>query len=340
MKRLKQKLPAPQLAEVEQSVFHSFCEHGLWATAIERSFLPSQTSIDFLKYKKPRSHILVDDIQAVYKVLERARTEHKENRRVDIVLDGDGIELSDSLLLAVFLLEQQLATRVVLHAPRPLQDPAVPTTSTYVKDFTTIYRLPEGPDNSGDGPPSLGDLLPRLDTGDKNHLPFLNQLLEKWQSEHQGALTLQEEPFWNYWYSFWELEEHAPEILKQFQEAEVVIVRGDFNYRKLTEDVRPRPPVISPWYILIFSQVEWPASTLFATAIGPMGSEYGIRTLSLRTIESNSVVGLEEGQDTTLRKEQAQSYEQAGQGGTQLHTLRWTWNGGFVLMQFCDGKTT
>ena len=241
MKRLKQKLPAPQLAEVEQSVFRSFCEHGLWATAIERSFLPSQTSIDFPKYKKPRSHILVDDIQAVYKVLAGARTEHKENRRVDIVLGGDGIELSDSLLLAVFLLEQQLATRVVLHAPRSLQDPVVPATNTYLKDFATIYQLPEESDNSGDSPPSLGDLLPKLGSGDKNHLPFLNELLEKWQNGQQGALTLQEEPFWNYWYSFWELEEHAPEILKQFQEAEVVIVRGDFNYRKLTEDVRPRP---------------------------------------------------------------------------------------------------
>lgn len=241
MKRLKHKLPAPQLVEVEQSVFHLFCEHGLWATAIERSFLPSQTSIDFPKYKKPRSHILVDDIQAVYEVLEGARKEHKENRRVDIVLGGDGIELSDSLLLALFLLEQQLATRVVLHAPRSLQDPVVPATSTYLTDFTTIYQLPEEPDNSGDRPPSLGDLLPKLGSGDKNHLPFLNELLEKWQNGHQGALTLQEEPFWNYWYSFWELEEHAPEILKQFQEAEVVIVRGDFNYRKLTEDVRPRP---------------------------------------------------------------------------------------------------
>ena len=338
MERLEPNLPAPQLSEVEQSVFRSFCRHGLWATAIERSFLPSQTSIDFQKYKKASSHILVDEIQAVYKVLERARTENEEQRRVDIVLDGDGIELSDNLLLAVFLLERQLATKVVLHAPRSLQDPVVPITSTYFKDFATVYQLPEEPDNSGDGPPSLGDLLPRLESGDKNHLLSLNELLKKWQNKHEGALTLQEEPFWSYWYSFWELQEHAPEILKQFQEAEVVIVRGDFNYRKLTEDVRPAPSRHFSVAYTDLSQVEWPASTPFATAIGPMAAEYGIRTLSLRTIESNSVVGLKEGQDTTLRKEEAQSYEQAGEGGTQLETRRWTWNRGFVLMQFYDGK--
>ena len=69
-----------------------------------------------------------------------------------------------------------------------------------------------------------------------------------------------------------------------------------------------------------------------------MGSAYGIRTLSLRTIESNTVVGMEGGQDTTLRKEEAHSDEHTGQGGTQAETRRWTWNGGFVLMQFCDGK--
>ena len=92
-----------------------------------------------------------------------------------------------------------------------------------------------------------------------------------------------------------------------------------------------------------FSQVDWPASTPFATAIGPMGVGYGIRTLSLRTIESDSIVGLKDGEDTTLRKEQARPHEQAGEGGMQLEIVpperrRWTWNGGFVLMQFRDGK--
>lgn len=174
-------------------------------------------------------------------VLDRARSEQKEQRRVDIILDWDGIELSNNLLLAVFLLERQLATKVVLHAPRSLQDPVVPTTSTYLKDFATIYQMPEGPDSSGDGPLSLADLLPGLDSGETNHLRFFNELLEKWQNGEQGALTIQEEPFWSMWYSFWELREHAPELLKQFQEAEVVIVKGDFNYRRLTEDVRSRP---------------------------------------------------------------------------------------------------
>lgn len=87
-----------------------------------------------------------------------------------------------------------------------------------------------------------------------------------------------------------------------------------------------------------FLQANWPASTPFATAIGPMGADYGIRTLSVRNIESNTVVGLREGQDTTLRKERAQSPGRNGQRGTQSDAQKWIWNGGFVLMQFCDGK--
>ncbi len=75
-------------------------------------------------------------------------------------------------------------------------------------------------------------------------------------------------------------------------------------------------------------QAQWPATTPFATALGPLGRGSGMRTLALRTCKADVVVGLAEGEDERLR----------GLDGGDGAARRWAWSGKWAVVQFCDGK--
>ena len=104
----------------------------------------------------------------------------------------------------------------------------------------------------------------------------------------------------------------APQLFHDLQESELVIFKGDLNYRKLTGDVM------------------WPPTTSFREAVGPLGGSPGIRTLALRTCKADVVVGLEEGLDERLRAME-------GGGGTGGQR-KWAWSGKWAVVQFYDGK--
>ncbi|KAI9036534.1 damage-control phosphatase ARMT1 family protein [Aspergillus affinis] len=78
----------------------------------------------------------------------------------------------------------------------------------------------------------------------------------------------------------WRLPHLAPGLFIELKESDLVIFKGDLNYRKLTGD---------------------DTTTLFPTAIGPLGTSWGVRTLALRTCKADVVVGLAEGEDERLR---------------------------------------
>ena len=74
----------------------------------------------------------------------------------------------------------------------------------------------------------------------------------------------------------------------------------------------------------------WDTTEAFSTAIGPMGSGSGIRTLALRTCKADTVVGLPEGEDDNLK---------AMQDGSDSNGARkWAWSGKWAVVQFHDGK--
>ena len=55
----------------------------------------------------------------------------------------------------------------------------------------------------------------------------------------------------------------------------------------------------------------------------------GIRILALRTIESDTIVGLKEEQVEALP---------AAQDGNDKEKRKWSWDSKYAVMQFCDGK--
>jgi hypothetical protein len=53
----------------------------------------------------------------------------------------------------------------------------------------------------------------------------------------EGQLMLRPNDFWTAGGSYWRLPKAEPELYEDLKESELVIFKGDLNYRKLTADV-------------------------------------------------------------------------------------------------------
>jgi hypothetical protein len=122
----------------------------------------------------------------------------------------------------------------------------------------------------------------------------------------------------------------AEELFKDLKESELVIFKGDLNYRKLTGDVCALLLLRSNVCANSISQAAWDPTTPFSTAIGPLGSKSFIRSLALRTCKADVVVGLSPGKDEEIRQTKG--------GGGQSGARKWAWSGEWAVIQFCDGK--
>ncbi|OJZ83143.1 hypothetical protein ASPFODRAFT_699001 [Aspergillus luchuensis CBS 106.47] len=300
---------------VEAFHFKEMCEICLWGNATDLSLLTSLTYEDIQKLqgaearKSQEGNVLVNDIPAVYDVLNKLRQEKGIGGRVDIVLDNSGFELYVDLLLAAFLLSAGLASKVVLH-PKSMPwfvSDVVPA------DFTDLLVALSEPDRffGGDDKNRRQEKEAVLTEQERDDL---NSLCAQWKDfQRSGELIVREDSFWTTGGSYWRLPHIAPGLFDELQESDLVIFKGDLNYRKLTGDVK------------------WDPTTPFAEAIGPLGRGSGVRTLALRTCKADVVVGLAEGQDEGLRN--AQDSESAA------IARRWAWTGKWAVASFCDGKS-
>ena len=301
----------------EQLLFAEMCEICLWGNATDLSLLTSLSYEDIQKLqgaeaqKTRQKSIVVNQLPDAYRVLKQAKLERPNaSRRVDIILDNAGFELFVDLLLAAYLLSTQLATEVVLH-PKSLpwfvsdvvpQDLA--NLLNALADPVAFYRMTA--DDAQDQPPPV-----EITADESADLAFLFQ---QWSGFHQdGRLRLRPNRFWTQAGSYWRLPREAPALLDDLRASELVIFKGDLNYRKLTGDAM------------------WDPHTPFAEATGPLGKGSGVRTLTLRTCKADTVVGLPEGEDARLRATEG--------GGGDSGARKWAWSGKWALVQFCDGKT-
>ncbi|KAI4091156.1 MAG: hypothetical protein LQ344_004269 [Seirophora lacunosa] len=306
-----------EVEEAEKLLFAEMCEICLWGNATDLSLLTSLTYEDIQKLqgsearKSSEKNILVNNLPAAYQVLKAAKETNPEGpRRIDIVLDNAGFELFVDLILAGYLLAAGLATQIVLHPksiPWFVSDvlPAdFASLLNALADPQAFYSTPsENENNSQKIPPPLSE-------DETSELLFLFQ---HWSTLHQeGQMTIRPNLFWTGPGSYWRLPKTAPSLHEDLKESELVIFKGDLNYRKLTGDAK------------------WPSTTPFATAIGPLGPGSGIRTLALRTCKADVVVGLTVGLDEELKDAEG--------GGGNSGARKWAWSGKWAVVQFCDGK--
>ncbi|KAL2358011.1 hypothetical protein BJ546DRAFT_195234 [Cryomyces antarcticus] len=301
----------------DKILFTEMCEICLWGNATDLSLLTSLTYEDIQKLqgskarREAEKNILSNDFPTAFEVLKSAQKQSdSKERRVDIILDNAGFELFVDLVLAGFLLSANLADTIVLH---PKSIPWF-VSDVLPKDFGDLLNALADPKRfyeTQSEDEKHKDVTPEpLSDKEAEELSFL---FERWSEFHaEGKLVIRPNLFWTEGGSYWRLPKTAPDLYEDLKESELVIFKGDLNYRKLTGDAM------------------WDAITPFAAAIGPLGPKSGIRTLALRTCKADVVVGLSPGEDERLRAMEG--------GGGDSGARKWAWSGKWAVVQFCDGK--
>ncbi|KAJ5580372.1 hypothetical protein N7450_006673 [Penicillium hetheringtonii] len=301
-----------EIEQAERLLFSEMCEICLWGNATDLSLLTSLTYEDIQKLqgsqarKASQSNIIVNDLDAAFATMQKARHDKKDGeRRVDIVLDNSGFELFVDLILAGYLLSAGLATTIVLHPKR------LPwfVSDVTPKDFSDLLNSMADPQAFYTAADDTGKTYPPLSDEEVSNVKFL---FEQWSQFHQdGKLIIRPHSFWTTQGCYWRMPHVAPELFEDLKESELVLFKGDLNYRKLTNDA------------------QWDPTTPFTTAIGPMGPKSGIRVLAFRTCKADTVVGLPAGEDDKLR-------QQPNGGGAEAR--KWAWSGKWAVVSFSDGK--
>jgi hypothetical protein len=247
-------------------------------------------------------------VDKVYELLKKQRDEGKVGR-VDIVLDNSGFELFVDLIFGGYLLTAGFATEIVFH-PKSL--PWF-VSDVLPGDFTDLINALRDPVSYFDSPGNIYLTDKReqetpLSDSQESDLKFL---FSEWSELHtNGKFLLRPNRFWTTAASYWRLPSAAPRLFEDLKQSELVIFKGDLNYRKLTADAA------------------WDPTTDFSEAIGELGKlGSGVRVLALRTCKADVVVGLSEGKDLALRS-----------GDPEEGKRKWAWSGKWAVIQFWDGK--
>ncbi len=241
--------------------FRALLHHCLWGNRVDLSYTKiSQTAGRQITLEREQANLLVDDTEALLTHLGRPGNtltipSPATRSHVDFICDNAGTELLLDLALADFLLRFDWAGQVILH---------LKAHPTFVSDAT---------------PTDVGMTIAAIKTQPAAKLQALAGRLENYLK--QDRLHLQPDLFWNSSLFFWEI----PSPLRaELAQAQLVIVKGDANYRRLLGDSR------------------WPTTTPAADAI----PYFPAPLVALRTMKSDPVVGLKPGQAKALDKQDAE----------------------------------
>lgn len=177
--------------------------------------------------------------------------------RLDIVLDNAGFELVTDLVFADFLVSSGLVREVHFHGksfPWFVSD-------VTVNDFQWIIQQ----------------------TMAANHR-LTSKSGARWHSYlKEGVWSYHDHPFWTLPHEFCDMAADAPDLYATLQGSDLVLFKGDLNYRKLTGDRY------------------WDHTVAFRTAL--RGFEPA-PLCSLRTLKGNVQVGLRPGQGEELSSQE------------------------------------
>ena len=276
----------------QKALFEEMVQISLWGNATDLSLLTS-LSVEQLDSRQgkasrdeSRKNVLVDDTAEVEALLMKLKDQPSTS--VHIVLDNAGFELLADLVFAGYLIESGFVQKVVLHGKRM---------PWFVSDVT-VGDLADLIDGFADG-----TMFSDLNVSDKDEIVAAGKYWQGLQKE--GRLAFFAESFWTTAHPYGRMALVDPQLFEQLADAELVVYKGDLNYRKLTYDGR------------------WPHATPFQQALGPFATKVGgkgTRTLALRTPKADVGVGLKPGQDETLPED-------------------WTRSGKYAMISYCDAKT-
>ncbi|KAH8923330.1 DUF89 domain-containing protein [Atractiella rhizophila] len=288
----------------KKTAFLEIALMSLWGNATDLSLLTNMTAEDIRRLQQSDTssggeegrEILANDLQDAWAYLSDLKD---KKRRVDIVLDNSGFELYTDLIFADFLLSSSLTSKIVFH---PKLIPYFVSDVT-PSDFVFTFEVLKDPDffvtdsfkPSSEQKDALESMRRRWEVYVKDGRWNLSVPLDT----TLGGQVTGEEEFWSGPLPYSDLPTQAPVLLKRLQEADLVVFKGDLNYRKLTGDA---------W---------WPTTTPFPEALGELAGKFPI--LALRTCKADVCVGLKEGKEEELENKASD----------------WRRSGKFAVAQFC-----
>jgi hypothetical protein len=178
-------------------------------------------------------------------------------RRVDFINDNTGTDIIFDLALSYLLIKNKWAEKIYFHLKN--------------QPFFVSDAMPEDIHRLVEMMLSLESIHPEICSPPGLH--SLGEHIHSYLKTKQ--LILKEDPFWTSPYMFDQMP--AP-LLTELKESDLVILKGDVNYRRLLGDRH------------------WPHTTQLEEITGYFPATFAI----LRTLKSEIIVGLEEGQSDIL----------------------------------------
>ncbi|KAK1926541.1 hypothetical protein DB88DRAFT_508633 [Papiliotrema laurentii] len=270
--------------------FMEMIQADLWGNATDLSLLVDLKYEDLQKLQAVGAAAQAEQAKLILRNdLDKAWAHIKslKNGRVDIVMDNAGFELYTDFIFADFLIScTPFVSEIVFHGK------AIPWFVSDVLPYDFTWAIDSLLDRdffaSASTPPTAEDTenLVTLASRWKSHLASGKFRLSVPTDTPLGlAQTDSLGGFWTTQYAYQDLPEAAPQVLAELQKADLVVFKGDLNYRKLIGDA---------W---------WPTTTPFDEALGPLAGK--ITLLSLRTNKADTIAGLAEGIAERLDKEDA-----------------------------------
>ena len=238
---LLESLPTERPARCER-LFHA----SLWGNRADLSYAVAAHLDGASDPHQHRSNLLADDTPAVWRFLSS-----RPRLRVTLLADNAGTELLTDLALADFLLAESLAGEVHLHLkPQPF----------FVSD-----AMP-------------GDLLAGLAA-----LAHGGPAAQALGGRLRGCLASGRLRLVTHWHAVTSLfySQMPHDLRRDLAAADLVIVKGDANYRRLVGDAH------------------WPPATRFEHAVG----YFPAALVALLTLKSELIVGLQPGDTERLAAE-------------------------------------
>lgn len=267
--------------EVDEGVeimFMEMLQMCLWGNATDLSLLVDLDYGDVQKLQavgkkaleESFKKIIKNDIPTLWNYLSS-----KRGGRIDFVLDNAGYELYTDFILADYIVNcTPFADEIVFH-PK--------TVPWFVSDV-----LPK------DAPELIDQLINASDFFQEHNVDVV-ELGQRWKTLFdQGIFKMSVLPtyqlgtqsnadFWCTPYSYPQMTEKAPQLVQELKQSNLVIFKGDLNYRKLTSDGI------------------WDPTTPFQEALGPLSGQFPL--LSLRTNKADVIVGLDKDIVEKMEKE-------------------------------------
>jgi hypothetical protein len=234
------------LPDDRQARFETLLHASLWGNRTDLSYNVAAQLGDTLQHGDERANLLVDDAGRVWEFLHK-----RPRRRLIVVADNAGTELLMDLALVDFLLGEGLVEQVSFH----LKQQPFFVSDTMPRDVEAgLAALPRG----GQAARALGERI----------------------REHLARGRLQLSTHWFYVTSLFHFQ--LPDDLRaELAAADLVIFKGDVNYRRLLGDAH------------------WPPTTSFAQAT----AYFPAPLAALRTCKGELIVGLAEGEAERLQAE-------------------------------------